>query len=68
MNKKEQKTLDKIYNLDCYDQQLWVMDNEVFIKNASDQFKQCIKDLNFSTGQAALENFNADFYNQLTKA
>ena len=67
MNKEEQKALDKIYNLDCYDQELWVMDNEVFIKNASNEFKQCIKNLNFSTGQAALENLNSDLYNQLNK-
>jgi spore cortex formation protein SpoVR/YcgB (stage V sporulation) len=39
MNKKEEKMLDKIFNLDCYDQELWVIDNENFIKNASDEFK-----------------------------
>ncbi len=67
MNKKEERMLDKIFNLDCYDQQLWVIDNEDFIKNASDEFKSQIKDLNFTTGQSALENFNADFYNQTMK-
>jgi hypothetical protein len=67
MNKKEQKMLDKIFNLDCYDQELWVIDNEDFIKNASDEFKSHIKDLNFKTGQSALENFNADFYNQIMR-
>ena len=67
MNKKEQKMLDKIFNLDCYDQELWVIDNEDFIKNASDEFKSQIKDLNFTTGQSALENLNADFYNQTMK-
>jgi hypothetical protein len=67
MNKKEQRMLDNIFNLDCYDQELWVIDNEDFIKNASDEFKSHIKDLNFKTGQSALENFNADFYNQIMR-
>ena len=67
MNKKEQRMLDKVFNLDCYDQELWVIDNEDFIKNASDEFKSQIKDLNFTTGQSALENLNADFYNQTMK-
>jgi len=67
MNRKEEKMLDKIFNLDCYDQELWVIDNEDFIKNASDEFKSHIKDLNFKTGQSALENFNADFYNQIMR-
>jgi hypothetical protein len=44
-----------------------VIDNEDFIKNASDEFKSQIKDLNFTTGQSALENLNADFYNQTMK-
>jgi hypothetical protein len=67
MNRKEERMLDKIFNLDCYDQELWVIDNEDFIKNASDEFKSEIKDLNFTTGQSALENLNADFYNQTMK-
>jgi hypothetical protein len=37
------------------------MDNEEYIKNSSDEFKSEIKDLNFTTGQSALENFNAGF-------
>jgi hypothetical protein len=67
MNKKEQRMLDKVFNLDCYDQELWVVDNEEYIKNSSDEFKSEIKDLNFTTGQSALENLNADFYNQTIK-
>ena len=67
MNKKEQRMLDKVFNLDCYDQELWVVDNEEYIKNSSDEFKSEIKDLNFTTGQSALENLNADFYNQTMK-
>jgi predicted RND superfamily exporter protein len=59
--------LDKVFNLDCYDQELWVVDNEEYIKNSSDEFKSEIKDLNFTTGQSALENLNADFYNQTMK-
>jgi predicted transcriptional regulator len=61
MNKKEQRMLDKVFNLDCYDQELWVIDNEDFIKNASDEFKSQIKDLNFTTGQSALENLERGF-------
>jgi spore cortex formation protein SpoVR/YcgB (stage V sporulation) len=52
MNKKEQRMLDKVFNLDCYDQELWVVDNEEYIKNSSDEFKSEIKDLNFTTGQS----------------
>ena len=67
LNNKEQRMLDKVFNLDCYDQELWVVDNEEYIKNSSDEFKSEIKDLNFTTGQSALENFNADFYNQIMR-
>jgi predicted RND superfamily exporter protein len=67
LNNKEQRMLDKVFNLDCYDQELWVVDNEEYIKNSSDEFKSEIKDLNFTTGQSALENLNADFYNQTMK-
>ena len=64
MNKNEKKLESKILDLDCYDQELWVMDNEDIIKNSSNEFKSFIKDLDFETGQSALENLNADYYTQ----
>ena len=64
MNKNEKKLESKILDLDCYDQELWVMDNEEFINNSSNEFKSFIKDLDFDTGQSALENLNADYYTQ----
>jgi len=57
----------KIFDLDCYDQELWIMDNEEFINNSSNEFKSFIKDLDFETGQSALENLNADYYAQTMK-
>jgi len=63
-----EKSLEsKILKMDCYDQELWVMDNEEFINNSSNEFKSFIKDLNFETGQLALENLNADVYAQTMK-
>ena len=60
-----EKSLEsKILKMDCYDQELWVMDNEEFINNSSNEFKSFIKDLDFETGQSALENLNADYYTQ----
>ena len=67
MNKNENKLESKILGLDCYDQELWVMDNEEFINNSSIEFKSFIEDLNFETGQLALENLNADYYAQTMK-
>ena len=64
MTKNEKKLERKIFDLDCYDQELWVMDNEEFINNSSIEFKSFIKDLDFETGQSALENLNADYYTQ----
>ena len=64
MNKNEKKLENKILDLDCYDQELWIMDNEEFINNSSNEFKSYIKDLDFETGQSALENLNADYYAQ----
>ena len=64
MTKNEKKLESKILDLDCYDQELWVMDNEEFINNSSIEFKSFIKDLDFETGQSALENLNADYYAQ----
>ncbi len=64
MTKNEKKLESKILGLDCYDQELWVMDNEEFINNSSIEFKSFIEDLNFETGQLALENSNADYYAQ----
>ena len=64
MTKNEKKLENKILDLDCYDQELWVMDNEEFINNSSIEFKSFIEDLNFETGQLALENSNADYYAQ----
>ena len=64
MNKNEKKLENKILGLDCYDQELWVMDNEEFINNSSIEFKSFIKGLDFKTGQSALENSNADYYAQ----
>tara|TARA_B100000029_G_scaffold166265_1_gene162527 strand:+ start:37 stop:243 length:207 start_codon:yes stop_codon:yes gene_type:complete len=67
MIKSEKRKMEFILNLDCYDQELWVVDNYEFIANASTEFKSFIKDLDFETGQSALENSNADFYKQTTK-
>ena len=64
MTKNEKKLESKILDLDCYDQELWVVDNEDIIKNSSNEFKSFIKDLDFETGQSALENLNADYYTQ----
>ena len=64
MNLKEIKLESKILKMDCYDQELWVADNEDIIKNSSNEFKSFIKDLDFETGQSALENLNADYYAQ----
>ena len=64
MTKNEKKLERKIFDLDCYDQELWIMDNEEFINNSSNEFKSLIKDLDFETGQSALENLNADYYAQ----
>ena len=64
MIKSEKRKMEFILNLDCYDQELWVVDNYEFIANASTEFKSFIKDLDFETGQSALENSNADFYKQ----
>ena len=50
--------------MDCYDQELWVADNQDIISNSSNEFKSFIKGLDFGTGQSALENSNADFYAQ----
>ena len=50
--------------MDCYDQELWVADNQDIIKNSSIEFKSFIKDLDFETGQLALENLNADYHTQ----
>ena len=67
MTKNEKKLENKILGLDCYDQELWVMDNQDIINNSSVEFKSFIKDLDFKTGQSALENLNADFYQQAMK-
>ena len=67
MTKNEKRLESKILGLDCYDQELWVADNEDFISNSSIEFKSFIKGLDFKTGQSALENLNADFYAQTMK-
>ena len=64
MTKNEKKLEGKILDLDCYDQELWVVDNEIFIQQSSNEFKSFIKGLDFKTGQSALENSNADYYAQ----
>jgi len=64
MNKIEKKLKSGILDLDCYDQELWVVDNEIFIQQSSNEFKSFIKGLDFKTGQSALENLNADYYTQ----
>ena len=64
MTKNEKKLESKILDLDCYDQELWIVDNEDIINNSSIEFKSFIKGLDFKTGQSALENLNADFYTQ----
>ena len=67
MSKNEKRLESKILKMDCYDQELWVMDNQDIINNSSIEFKSFIKDLDFETGQSALENLNADFYQQTMK-
>jgi len=63
-----EKSLEsKILKMDCYDQELWVADNQDIISNSSNEFKSFIKDLDFETGQTALENSNADYYAQTVK-
>ena len=64
MTKNEKKLERKILDLDCYDRELWVVDNQDIISNSSIEFKSFIKDLDFETGQSALENLNADYYAQ----
>ena len=64
MTKNEKKLERKILDLDCYDQELWVVDNQDIISNSSIEFKSFIKDLDFETGQSALKNLNADYYAQ----
>ena len=64
MVKNEKRLESKILKMDCYDQELWVADNQEIISNSSNEFKSFIKDLDFETGQSALENSNADFYQQ----
>ena len=64
MVKNEKRLESKILKMDCYDQELLVADNQDIIKNSSIEFKSFIKDLDFETGQSALENSNADFYQQ----
>jgi len=64
MVKTEKRLESKILKMDCYDQELWVMDNQDIINNSSVEFKSFIKDLDFETGQSALENLNADYYAQ----
>ena len=63
----EKRLENKILGLDCYDQELWVADNQDIISNSSSEFKSFIKDLDFETGQSALENLNADVYAQTIK-
>ena len=67
MVKNEKSLESKILKMDCYDQELWVADNEDIIKNSSNEFKSFIKDLDFGTGQSALENLNADYFQQMSK-
>ena len=64
MVKNEKRLESKILKMDCYDQELWVADNEDFISSSSNEFKSFIKGLDFKTGQSALENLNADYYTQ----
>ena len=67
MSKNEKRLESKILGLDCYDQELWVMDNKDFINNSSIGFKSFIRDLDYDTGQSALENLNADYYQQMSR-
>ena len=67
MTKNEKKLESKILGFDCYDQELWVMDNKDFINNSSIEFKSFIRDLDYETGQSALENSNADYYQQMSR-
>ena len=63
-----EKSLEsKILKMDCYDQELLVADNQDIISNSSNEFKSFIKDLDFETGQTALENSNTDYYAQTMK-
>ena len=64
MVKNEKRLESKILKMDCYDQELWVADNQDIISNSSNEFKSFIKGLDFGTGQSALENLNADNYAQ----
>ena len=64
MSKNEKRLESKILKMDCYDQELWVMDNQNIINNSSIEFKSFIEGLDFETSQSALENLNADFYTQ----
>ena len=64
MVKNEKKLESKILKMDCYDQELWVADNQDIISNSSNEFKSFIEGLDFETSQSALENLNADFYTQ----
>ena len=64
MVKNEKRLESKILKMDCYDQELWVADNQDIISNSSNEFKSFIKDLDFETGQSALENLNADYHTQ----
>ena len=66
MTKNEKRLESKILGFDCYDQELWVMDNKDFINNSSIEFKSFIRDLDYETGQSALENSNADYYQQMS--
>ena len=63
-----EKSLEsKVLKMDCYDQELWIVDNTNVINNSSNEFKSFIKGLDFETGQTALENSNADYYAQTVK-
>ena len=67
MDINEKRLESKILKMDCYDQELWIVDNTDMISNSSNEFKSFIKGLDFETGQSALENLNADFYQQAMK-
>ena len=64
MVKNEISLESKILKMDCYDQELWVADNQDIISNSSNEFKSFIEGLDFGTSQSALENLNADYYAQ----
>ena len=67
MVKNEKSLESKILKMDCYDQELWVADNQDILSNSSNEFKSFIKGLDFETGQSALENLNADYFQQMSK-